>query len=128
MSVPLIALTSQTHAADQTPFFSGGSGTKDIGHTFDSQTGVIVYGTGDIGPDPPDAHGAIVANYTYRPATNAWARISEHCPPSGEIPSWPTDRGPYVYDPVRHGIWGLGESVLRRSERRGVRPRTGDAP
>jgi Divergent InlB B-repeat domain len=104
VAVPLVYLTGTTHAADQTPFFEG-SGSKDIGVTFDSQTGVIVYGTGDVSPDPPGANGPIVGNYTYRTATNAWARISDHCPPSGEIPSWPTDRGPYVYDRMRHGIW-----------------------
>jgi hypothetical protein len=100
----LPALTAETHAADQTPFHHG-SAAKDVGVTFDTQSGVIVYGTGDVSPDPPSANGPIVGNYTYRTATNAWARISDHCPPAGDIPSWPTDRGPYVYDPVRRGIW-----------------------
>jgi Divergent InlB B-repeat domain len=98
-------LTSESYAADQTPFHEGGSGTKDVGVTFDALNGVIVYGTGDVSPNPPGANGPIVANYTYRTGTNEWARISDHCPASGEIPSWPTDRGPYVYDPVRHGLW-----------------------
>jgi hypothetical protein len=104
VATPLPLLTGETHAADQSPFHSGSS-AKDVGVTFDAQNGRVVYGTGDVSPDPPGANGPIVANYTYDTRTNTWARISDHCPPSGEIPSWPTDRGPYVYDSVRRGIW-----------------------
>jgi hypothetical protein len=102
---PLPVLTGETHAADQTPFHGGGASSKDIGVTFDLRAGQIVYGTGDVSPAPPNSNGIIVAHYAYATASNTWARISEHCPPAGEIPSYPTDRGPYVYDPDRHGLW-----------------------
>lgn len=104
VAVPLPVLTSASNAADQTPFYNGGS-TKDIGVTFDTQTGHILYGTGDVSPSPGDSTGIIVGHYTYRTGTNEWARISDHCPATGEIPARPTDRGPYVYDSTRHGLW-----------------------